>query len=273
MAPSSAVWKCGPALLLLSAPLLTDGRQAAPLIREEQHVLVDGRPEVWRLEWTTPPQPVCDPDNTDWFTCPCSGFAFGERGKLDLVRLRQGREVERLPLAPLFEGSEPPADSGDAVLQRWDVRESDMDHIDWKHPDRPSVVPGVRSRTQTKAMDLADYDHDGQATEFLLQTNSTPCGHRYGVVVGVSRQIPRLHAFGTAAHPKEPLVMDVRAWRALLHSQAPTRVVVWACGDHAADTETEMEVGATSGSIHVTSREYQCDDHDKRGKLISEKPL
>lgn len=86
-------------------------------------------------------------------------------------------------------------------------------------------------------MDFEDYDHDGQATEFLLQTESSPYGHRYGVVVGVSRQMPRLHAFGTAAHPKEPLVMDERAWTALLHSQGPARVVVWACGDHASDTE------------------------------------
>jgi len=255
-------------LLLLTCPALL----AQAVVREEKPVVVDGVTEVWRLVWKHPPKPACGPEDAVSFTCPCAGFAFGERGKLDVVRLRQGHEVERLPLAPLFEGSDWPADNGDAVLQRWDVRESDLEHIDWKHPDRPGVIPGVRSRTQVRAMDFEDYDHDGQATEFLLQTESSPCGHRYGVVVGVSRQKPRLHAFETAAHPKEPLVMDERAWTALLHSQGPTRVVVWACGDHASDTETEFEVGAASGEIRVTVREFQCGSDDQRGKLTSEKP-
>ena len=262
--------KLVPVLLIFWLPATG---QHKPVIREEQRVVIGGQPEVWRLEWTTPPRTVCEPEDNYWWTCPCSGFAFGESGKLDLVRLRQGQEVERFPLAPLFEdGETPAATAGDAVLKRWDVREGDWDYMHLE-PGRSSAVPGVRSRPLAIAMNLADYDHDGQATEFLLQMSSSPCGHREGVVVGVSRQMPRLHAFATAAHPDKPLVMDVRAWKALLHSAVPTRVVVWACGDHAADTETELEVSATSGAIRVRSREFQCDANDKRGKLISEKPL
>jgi len=253
--------------------LLPANGQHEPAIREERRVVVGGQLEVWRLEWTTPPRSVCEPEGNDWWTCPCSGFAFGESGKLDLVRLRQGREVERLPLAPLFEGGEvPAAAAGNAVLRRWEVRKGDWNYAHMED-GRSSAVPGVRSRPVALAMDLADYDHDGQANEFLLQTSSSPCGHRYGVVVGVSRQSPHLHAFSTAAQPDKPLLMDLRAWEALLHSAGPTRVVVWPCGDHAADTETEFEVSATSGAIRVTSREFQCDANDKRGKLISEKPL
>ncbi len=122
-------------------------------------------------------------------------------------------------------------------------------------------------------MNFADYDHDGQATEFLLQTETSPCGHSMGLVVGVSGKEDRLRAFASAAHPGEPLLMDLRAWRTLLNSRGPTRVRIWACGDHASDTETELEVSATAGDIRVTAREYQCDEHFKRGKLISKKPL
>ena len=273
MVSPGAACKLVPALLVLWLPA---NGQDKPVIREERSVVVDGQPEVWRLEWATPPRSVCEPEGDDWWTCPCSGFAFGESGKLDLVRLRLGREVECLPLAPLFENSETPAaaegHAGDAVLRRWDIREGDWDYMQLED-GRSSAVPGVRSRPLAAAMNLADYDHDGQATEFLLQTSSSPCGHLYGVVVGVSRQVPHLHAFTTAAHPDRPLLMDVRAWKALLHSAGPARVVVWPCGDHAVDTETELEVSAASGAIRVTSREFQCDANDKRGKLISEKPL
>jgi hypothetical protein len=264
-------WKLA-ALLALVAPLLTIGQQA-PMVREERRVVIGGQPEVWRLEWTTPPRPACGPEDPDWFTCPCSGFAFGESGKLDLVRLRQGKETERFPLALLFEGGETPADDGDAVLRRWDVRKDDWNHADLVNSDRAGPVPGVRSRAQATVMQLGDYDHDGQSTEFLLQVSSSPCGHLYGVVVGVSRQMPRLHAFGTSANPDKPLVMDVRAWAALLHSRGPTRVVVVGCGDHASDKEIELEVSAVSGAIHVTRREYQCTENDKRGKLTSVGPF
>src|SRR5258708_14759957 len=74
------------------------------LIREEQTVMVDGVSETWRLEWRKAPHPVCDAADDMWFTCPCEGFAFGEGGIVDLVRLRNGAEVDRLALAPLFTG-------------------------------------------------------------------------------------------------------------------------------------------------------------------------
>ena len=55
-------------------------------------------------------------------------------------------------------------------------------------------------------MPLGDYDRDGRATEFVLQVDAGPCGHDTSLVVGISRDTPRLHAFGTAESPDEPLV-------------------------------------------------------------------
>jgi hypothetical protein len=75
---------------------------ARPVVHEERQVRIGGHTELWRLEWEKPPLPACEAGDPMWFTCPCAGFAFGERGLLDLVRLRDSKEVERLPLTPLF---------------------------------------------------------------------------------------------------------------------------------------------------------------------------
>ena len=74
-----------------------------PKVREAHQVVVANAMETWRLEWQSPPRQVCAPEDDDWRTCPCSGFAFGERGALDLVRLRSGAAEERLHLTPLFD--------------------------------------------------------------------------------------------------------------------------------------------------------------------------
>ena len=76
--------------LMCLAVLLTGmsalAESPTPVIREEHKVVVDGVEEHWRLEWASPPKPACPPDDPVWMTCPCSGFAFGERGNLVLVR-------------------------------------------------------------------------------------------------------------------------------------------------------------------------------------------
>lgn len=87
---------------------------------------------------------------------------------LDLVRLRADGQREILPLTPLFEDSgrsEP-----GAVLQRWLPEDMDAALSPWEEEralDQRSVV---------QAMRLADYDHDGRAAEFVLQTAARcPC--------------------------------------------------------------------------------------------------
>src|SRR5689334_20864884 len=94
-------------------------------IREEQTIAINGSVEVWRLQWKTPPTPVCAAEDGSFsLTCPCDGFAYGESGDLDLVRLRQGQEIERLPLGQFFS-----KDYNHKVwLQRWQPTAADGDH-------------------------------------------------------------------------------------------------------------------------------------------------
>jgi hypothetical protein len=213
---------------------------AGPSLREATDVMVDGVKETWRLEWTSPPVPDCVDDS--FSTCACAGFAYGEKGDLDLVRARPGQPDERLHLGPLFEG-------GKARLQRWPVGP--------KPPAKPASLVELSMRPLAHAMKLADYDHDGRATELVLQLGASACGHTPSVVVGISKSKPTLHVFGTSEKPTQPLELDRRAdWDALAAKSSVTVVEV-ACGDHGADTETSIELSA-NGELHAKDKTRKC---------------
>jgi len=132
------------AVALCGTGAATDPAAAAePVVREERGLVVDGVPERWRLQWTGSPTPACDPLDEGWFTCPCNGFAFGERGDLELLRLRDGQEVERLPLAQFFEHSWP-AEGHQAILRRWNVHEEDL--ADLESQFQPCPMRRLRRR-------------------------------------------------------------------------------------------------------------------------------
>lgn len=120
-----------------------------------------------------------------------------------MVRSKEGHEIERLELTPLFD--EVPADQGGAVLARWEVQEKDFEK---QKSDPEAFLTQVRARPLVTVMRFTDYNHDGNSTEFFLQTGVEPCGKTTGIVVGVTPILPRLHAFGTALHPDKPLIMQ-----------------------------------------------------------------
>jgi hypothetical protein len=170
--------------------ILLASEYPSPTIREEQRVMVNGVMETWQLQWKNPPRAACEPSDIS-LTCPCTGFAYGETGDLDVVRLRDGREVKRLPVKSFFTDA---PDSGGAVVQRW-------------QPD-----------------------------------------------------YPRLHAFGTAAHEKKPLVIQKVEWEALRDAAGR-------------DTETVLRLSWTGEGISGTMREYSCPGGRKSGKLLNEKTM
>jgi hypothetical protein len=256
--------------LLFFSPLYGLDKQAewhlippsGQLVRERQNVTVESRAEEWRLEWRTPPQFACDPSSEDWYTCPCDGFAFGETGELDLVRQRSGMPEERLALSPYF-STYNDDNQAKAQLQRWPVREGDFDRM-----SQPGFAKLVKSRPIVKIMNLADYDHDGRATEFLLQIGAGPCGHRQTVLVGISRINPKLHVFGTLVHPEAPLVLESpNSWKQLLLSKGKTTIITWLCGDHGAEEEIDMELNAGINGIRAYQLLYECGPGGK-GKLL-----
>jgi hypothetical protein len=191
-----------------------------------------------------------------------------------VVRLRNGNEIDRLHLTPLFteeqpQGSRPDKGPG-AALQRWPV---DYEK-DFKDSEREDFSKLVSERPVVQLMHFADYDHDGKATEFYLQTESLPCGKSIGVVIGISRREPKLHVFTTTSNPGKPLYLQKREWEALRDSSSGVvEVEDWACGDHGADIQTEVVLRWSATGVDGTSREYTCPAPGQKRQLLKEGSL
>jgi hypothetical protein len=261
----------GATLLLATAASQPDPSKSVeyptPTIREEQKVVVGGVVEVWQLKWTTPPKPVCEP-SADSLTCPCNGFAYGEGGNLTLFRLRDGKVVDHLDLSQFFDDG--PADNEKtAVVRRWEP-DYDKDFDAMKRQDFPALVT---KRRVAQVMQFADYEHNGWQSEFYLQTESGPCGHRSGIVIGVSKGNQRLHAVGAASKPTKALYLHEDEWDALRRKPGPFEILDWACGDHAAETEIRLWLRWKPKGVDGTRREYGCLGGFRPGKLLREGPL
>ncbi len=258
-------------VLCLLGPISTaSARAVTQIVREEHTLVINGVTENWQLVWIGKPLSTCGPESVDFAnTCPCSGFAYGESGNLWLVRKRHGREIERMDLKLLFGHFDYPDVEGVSILQRWPEKDSD-----WTRDDRgdPRLVKDIRQRPKVQIMVLKDYDHDGHATEFLIQVGTLPCGKHQFAAIGLSAKNPHLHALTTVEKPKSPLMMAGWAWQALLKAKKPTTVTVWNCGDHASEVQSDLVVAAHSGNIHVRHRELTC-PIGKSQKLISEEDL
>lgn len=250
------------------SPIRSDAKVVAEILREQRDVVVDGAREQWRLVWKGKPQPACAPDDgleDGWLTCPCDGFAFGEQGDLDLVRLAGTSPEDRLSLTPLFDPDWVPF-GGTAILPRWEVLKED--HAVLGKEASQAQAARIRQRPDVRIMNLRDYDHDGRATEFFVQTAAAPCGKRMGIVVGISRDRPVLHALASARHPEKALVLRVDHWDALAQSREPPARIDWRCGDHGTTEQEELALRIEPKGIHVTRLFYQCTADDKRGALI-----
>ncbi len=262
---SPAINQGEPAASALASPLPPVSEPTpTPVVREHRQVQVAGQAETWKLVWRNTPQLICaDPD----FNCPCIGFQYGERGTLDLVRSRPGATDDVLPLTPLFTERENPAAAegfDEAALQRWPVL--DTDHERFKVG--PPIEKEIASRKSVQIMKIADYNHDGQASEFVLQIGTEPCGHSDTVLIGVTSKHPTLHVFASAEEPGEPLITERRVWEKLLTSKGKAIVTVLTCGDHGSETEIDAELRADAKGLHDASLTYECTDNFKRGKRI-----
>jgi hypothetical protein len=238
---------------------------AHPLIREEHRIAVNGIPEAWRLQWKAPPEEAaCGPqDPAGATTCPCGGFAYAENGQLDLVRMRNGKEIDRLELTPLFE--QVLSDQRGAIVQKWPFELKDIEDLDTE-----GFFERVRNRPIVRLMYFVDYNHDGKSTEFFLQTDVAPCAKILGIVVGLTPNNPKLHVFGSMSNPDKPLVLQKTEWEALRKSTGPVEVLDWPCGDHGSEVEIDMALRTINGAIEAVRREFDCTEDGKRGRLLRE---
>ncbi len=239
----------------------------APVIRDEATVLVGGVQELWQLVWAEKPSLVCRAGDFDSGTCPCSGFAYGEKGRLALVRKRAGKEIERMDLGVLpFDDAPGSGDArGTAYLQRWPYKTTDFERSD---RGDATLAREVSARPQTKILNFADYNHDGYRTKFLLQIGTAPCGKYELVAIGVTAKNGHLHALASVENPKKPLVLWPWEWKGLLAHPERHREHDWDCMDHGSDTEDDLILSAVGGDIHVRAEAYACKDNGKRGRFL-----
>ena len=249
--------------LVLGAMATSVALASSDLIREQKIVVVDGIRETWRLEWSAPPESVCGPEDVETaLACPCAGVAYGEAGHLALVRTRPGSKIERLDLTPFFNHDWLPDTRGLAFLQRFTPIPSSAhdEDDDWHHAADLNFLRRVRERAPAEVMRIADYNHDGQASEFVLQVGAQPCGKRVQVLIGVSRSNPHLHVFASADAPSEPLELYADVWEAVRRSAKPVHMIEWPCGDHASSVESSVTVATTNGVFHVQHATEPCAD-------------
>lgn len=227
------------------------------IIREEQKIVIDGAEEIWSLVWIGRPKPICTSgvditgDDENFYTqhCECSGFENGEEGNLVLVRKRNDVEEEHLFLP--------------SRLRRWDLNSND-------DTSKPNILKELKSRPLAKVMNFADYDHDGQATEFIFHSSNTDgsCGTHEGIVIGVSKDNPRLHEFSSVANPSSPLILRIEHWEQLKSSIKPIQVIVTGYGNHGYENQDECRLSAKDGKIYATMLTYECSSKSKRGKIV-----
>jgi hypothetical protein len=241
----------------------------ASMTREQKAVVVNGVRESWRLQWETIPQSTCGVEDLEVaLACPCAGFAYGEAGRLALVRMRAGHPQERLELAPFFKDQGAPGSPGLAVLQhRRPIPAAAHDEDDdWHHAADFDFRKRVDARGPTELMKFGDYNHDGRASEFLLQVGVRPCGLPRMILVGVSRFTPQLHVFASAELPEQPLVLPATVWAALLKGTRPVHAVESGCDDpDSGGTETTVDVWAQRGVLHARRESAPCPGHDAAG--------
>jgi hypothetical protein len=229
------------------------------IVREERTIEVHGVIETWKLEWRSPPKSGCGPDDPgNSLVFACAGFAYGERGDLELVRVHPGLTDDRLSLNFLFAHSYLGLGT---ILQKWPTDPNDS----MKGSD---LFAKVRKRPVVSIMQIADYDNDGTASEFFLHTNTLPSTKQEGVIVGLQRRRDHLSVFGSAKRPNIPLLLLQGEWEALRKSRHRVETLAWACGDHGSPTETVHLLTPTQDGIEVIEQVYECSIRG-RGRLKS----
>jgi hypothetical protein len=255
--------------LVLAMALAVGPVAAQQRVRDETKLIVEGVQETWRLVWLKTPRSICPATEIAVSaTCPCSGWAYGEQGRLAVVRMRKGRQIDRLELGQFFYyAGMPELRRGAAILQRWPEAPDDLERSERGDRKLPAEIA---KRPMPRTLDFADYDHDGRATEFLLQVQTLPCGKREYVAVGLLPTTGRLGSLRTAEQPGQALMMPRHAWEALAASSRPEPVLTWDCDDHGSVRRTTQQPSADHGVIHVTNRVFGCQSDGNEGKLLGE---
>lgn len=234
--------------------------QHSPVVRERRDVLVGAVVEHWQIRWEDPPLPLC----MESWGCICAPFGHSQHGRADLVRARAGKPDEVFSLSQIYDPGldTPPRGLSEAILPAWPTEPHDFEST-----DAESISVAIQARKLLTLMNLRDYDHDGQATEFILPIGGVGCVFHHFVAVGLSKKDPRLHILGTAEHPDVPLRLSASGWE-ILRRGAGTYIES-PCGNHGSEEQIEVALRPGRDGIRGTTMTYACPR--QHGRLLSRK--
>lgn len=232
----------------------------APVVREQVDVRVGPVVEHWRIQWRDPPLPLC----MESWGCICAAFGHPQHGQADLIRSRAGKPDEIFSLSSIYdEGLDtPPRGLTEAILPAWPVEPHDFESNDVE-----SVSAAIQERKLVTLMSVHDYDHDGQASEFILPIGGVGCVFHHYVAIGLSKQNPKLHVLGTAEHPDAPLRLSYSGWETLKRGSG--KYVESPCGNHGSEEQIEIALRTARDGIHGTTLTYACPR--ELGRLVTRK--
>ncbi len=217
-----------------------DHRAGSPDIREQRRVVFGGVEEIWRLRFTGASTAPTMPPPHEW-TCPDRYEAQFDAGAVVLERLRGGVVIEAITAV---EGGN--VDFGGGIAAYWQVPNFDE--------DPPSRDIGNPWET---LLDIGDYNHDGDASEFVLPGAHICCGHAVSFIVGVTRDHPRLHVLTWRGGGAMTLPIERGRWEAV-RARPRGEIVTWGCGDHASEHEERMRWWPAHGGLRVAFPVRQC---------------
>jgi hypothetical protein len=196
-------------------------RSRTPDIRESRMVMVDGVMEEWRVRFISPSgaYPSIPPD--EW-NCIESFYNHFDRGDAVLERLRDGVVIERIDHLPCAEGSYMPCPYSLLIPRH---------AVPYPFDEASATAATLEHLPWITWLDIADYNHDGQATEFAVNVGRIACAVQVSLVVGVTRDRPRFHVLRWANGDTMSNAVDQTWWDDVRDRSRGEHVSI-ACGDH-----------------------------------------
>lgn len=207
---------------------------ADPSVLEQATVVIDGHAEQWRVRAARAAHRECMGAIEDE-GCGCwshrGAWASDEREQFVLERVRDGAVLERVPLR----------------THRMGAHFSD---------DRSLRSASLARLAHASLLDVADYDHDGVAAEFVITGDSIACGRERATLYGVGRD-----GHLRAIEPRNDGALTEDALEAV-RASATGITVTWECGANLADTRELLRWSSGADGLVMRTSRAPCPDNE-----------
>lgn len=216
-------------------------------VRDRVELDFAGAKETWLLRWKEEPKPACFVEEAKQ-SGKCLGIdGAGESGQLEIVRIKDGKEIASEDLTELL------AEKGPLVLPRY------ADGVRFS-------ARGLTTAPPKPLLVLGDYNQDGVAAEFVMQGPMRVWAPRPGVLIGFGKGSGKLFGYKT---------IDTATWEKVKTTSSVLEVVTTRCFDHASPTEYVDIFTKTSAGVTRGRKEFTCIDKGSsvaRGAVVSSEP-